>query len=662
MQRLVLLGGSLLAVPRFVLALAAQAPEVTPAGDPSVANDTIYALTVDSTHHRGERVVYLLDDGIIRLEPDGRNRQTYRQVVQILTPEAAKAWGERTFGYSPEREKFTLNWLRVLRPDGTVVSAAPAVLQTSDVPADGTTPVYQARRVIRASLSGVGPGMLIDWSTTVESKAPPLRGDFFQSWRTITGVMTRRSRLLLDVPSGFTPTLVEMNLPAPREELTGHGRTVYRWTAQDIPIPPRGELFAADSSAWSSLVFIAGPLTWDQVAGWYAGLASGRAEVTPALKLKFVMTVAAARTRDDSLRALHRWIAQDIRYVSVALGLGGYQPRPAAEVLKAGFGDCKDKANLLLTALAWLHIDAYPVLIFAGPYHRTEMPPPAIEEFNHVIVAIAEPSGYHYLDPTAEWTPFDELPAEDQGHYALVVHREGHGEAVEIPLAPTSANRFTTVVRATVNDSGFAHARMALTAAGTVAPPLRLAAVASRDSTRWAATTRQLGLTLPFATSDSLDASDGKDLGTAPHLAFVVGGGRPFTVSGPTAVLPIQRSAAAGAVRLLEELRRAGPRQYPIDIAKVNPPLVAEEEFHYELPAGWQARLPKDVRVTGPFGSYAVAYRQTGRELLIQRRTEGATGMLPPDRAGDLLAWFEGLASDDASAIVITRPALSSGP
>jgi transglutaminase-like putative cysteine protease len=657
----VFLGWALLIAPGLTAAVAAQAPDVTPAGDPSVASDTIYALAVDSTQHRGERFVYLLDDGIIRLEPDGRSRQSYRQVVQILTANAAKAWAERTFGYAPDRETFRLNWLRVLRPDGTVVSAAPAVLQTSDVPADPTVPVYQARRVVRASLSGVAPGMLIDWSTTVEAKAPPLRGDFFTSWRTVTGAVTRRSRLLLDVPTGFTPRLVEMNLPAPHEELVGHGRTVYRWTAQDIPIPPRPQPFATDSNAWSSWVFIAAPLTWDQVAGWYAGLAKGRAEMTSDLELKLASAVSAARTRDDSLRALYRWVSQDVRYVSIALGMGGYQPRPAADVVKSGFGDCKDKATLLLAFLGRLHVDAYPVLLFAGAHHRTEFPPPSIEAFNHVIVAIADPGGYHYVDPTAEWVPFDELPAEDQWHFAVVVHPDGHGEPVVIPMAPPASNRFTTVVHGTVDDSGVMRAKLGFAATGTFAPPLRVATAAPRDSARWAATARQLGAAYPFAKSDSLDASDGRDLSMTPHVAFVVTGGRAFTVTGPIAVLPLQQSVGPAAVRTLDELRRAGPRQFPIDVAKVNPPNLVEQEFTFELPAGWQATLPKDVRVTGPFGSYTVTYEQTGRDLVIRRRSEGAAGVLPPERAGDLDAWFEGLAQDSASAIVIARPDAAAG-
>ena len=58
---------------------------------------------------------------LVKLEPDGTGTRTYRQIVQILTPEAAEQWGEQSFGYSTDREKLTLNWARVLRPDGSVV-------------------------------------------------------------------------------------------------------------------------------------------------------------------------------------------------------------------------------------------------------------------------------------------------------------------------------------------------------------------------------------------------------------------------------------------------------------------------------------------------------------------------------------------------------------
>ena len=78
-------------------AAAAQAPKITPAGDPSVRDDTIYKLLVNPKDYADQRYVYLLDDGVVRFEADGSGARTYRQVLQILTPEAVGGWGEQSF-------------------------------------------------------------------------------------------------------------------------------------------------------------------------------------------------------------------------------------------------------------------------------------------------------------------------------------------------------------------------------------------------------------------------------------------------------------------------------------------------------------------------------------------------------------------------------------
>src|SRR2546430_7788316 len=74
----------------------AQAPRITPAGDPTVKDDTIYRLAVNAADHADDDYVYLLDDGAVRLEADGRGSRTYRQVVQIFTREPAATWGEQS--------------------------------------------------------------------------------------------------------------------------------------------------------------------------------------------------------------------------------------------------------------------------------------------------------------------------------------------------------------------------------------------------------------------------------------------------------------------------------------------------------------------------------------------------------------------------------------
>ena len=126
-------------------------PRLTTFRRPAAAADSIYALAVDSNAYREYPFVYLLDDGVARIEPDGRGTRTYHQVVQILKPSGVAQWAEQRVAYQPDREKVTVNWMRVVRPSGEVISDKPTLSQTSDVAASTVNPVYTQTKVIRYS-------------------------------------------------------------------------------------------------------------------------------------------------------------------------------------------------------------------------------------------------------------------------------------------------------------------------------------------------------------------------------------------------------------------------------------------------------------------------------------------------------------------------------
>src|SRR2546430_8323944 len=137
---------------------SAQAPIITPNGDPSVRSDTLYKLAVNPTAYPDQAIVWLLDDGVIRYDEQGRETRTYRKVVQVLKQEIAERLSEQSFSYSPGHERLTINWIKVVKPDGTVISAAPSQVQESDVPARMGDPVYSDRKIKRVSLTGLAAG------------------------------------------------------------------------------------------------------------------------------------------------------------------------------------------------------------------------------------------------------------------------------------------------------------------------------------------------------------------------------------------------------------------------------------------------------------------------------------------------------------------------
>jgi hypothetical protein len=636
----------------FSFPLFAQAPVITIAGDPSVRSDTIYRLAVDPADHPNDPFVYLLDDGVVRVEADGRTTRTYRQIVQILNQEGVEDWAEQSFGYDASREHLRINWIRVLGVDGRVISDGPSHEQESLSPVALSAPVYSSGKTHRVSLAGVGPGTIVDYSYTTERFQPALTGDFYTSWSVHTGRLVRRSRLILDVPATASPRIVERNLHFKPRVTQTNGRRVYEWATQDVPRVER-EPYAGWPDTVYAGIEAAGWVTWPDIARWFAGLLPDRRQSTPTLQAKLAALVAGARSLDDSLKAVQRWVAQDIRYVSLSLGLGGYQPRPPADVLETGYGDCKDKAMLFITLVGGMGVTAYPVLLSSSGNADSTLP--SVSQFDHVIAAIARPgdTALRFVDLTASLAPLGQLPGAEQGSFGLLVHPDGTGDQVTLPEDSVGANANLARLEGELTPEGVFNGHLDERALGTRQFSLRDNFSSPIDSTQRSRIARGIASAVfPGGSGDSLLLFDGRDLSAEARVRLAIRNGRATTTSAGTVILtlPIRGYALQG---LADELREHGARRFPISARAVSGDGVDEESLDLTLPVGWRARLPADLVAASDFGTYEAHYSQQGRVLHVTRRMTGGRGVYSPDRVGDLIAWFEAVSKDDAKFLVI---------
>src|SRR4029077_19762787 len=138
------------------------------------------------------------------------------------------------------------------------------------------------------------------------------------------------------------------------------------------------------------------------------------------------------------------------RYVALEFGIHGYKPYRCAQIFARGFGDCKDKATLIVTMLGALGIKATPVVVRTGNKGAIEASPASLAPFDHMIAYV--PSLDLYLDGTAEYTGSLELPAMDRGVFALQVN-EGKARVVTLPQpGPEASVRARKVTAALAPD------------------------------------------------------------------------------------------------------------------------------------------------------------------------------------------------------------------
>ena len=628
-----------------------QSPRVTPSGDPTVKSDTIYSLAVKPSDYADRPYVFLLDDGVVRFEADGSGSRTFRQVVQILTPEAAERWGEQSFPYSTDKEKFTLNWARVVRPDGSVISEKPVHEQESLAPVAMEAPVYSDEKLHRISLGGVAPGTIVDYSYTVQTIKPVIPGDFFTTWSVTTGTLTRRSRLIVDLPASVKARIQEHHLSFARKEVTTGGRRIYTWAKMEVP-KPEVEPLAPDSSFGESLV-IASPIKWGDIATWYSGLAKDRYTLTPQIEQALAHTVANAKTLDDSVRAVHRWVAQDYRYVSLSLGLAGFQPHAPSEVFANNYGDCKDKATFFIALMKKMGVTAYPVLLSSfGGVIRTL---PTGHQFNHMIAAVDLKGHRTYVDLTADIVPYGSLPPQEQGEFGLVVHPDGSSEEITFPTDPFAGNKTEVHIVGSLTPDGLFAGKWTTSASGAQQYSLRgsMSKSTKPDSTERARTTLAIANAIfEGSAGDSLQLFDGRDLAAEPKISILIRHGKAASNAGGTEILtiPIRSYAVPNVISALEA---RGTRKYPIDAEKVWGPRTDMEELRLTLPAGWKAKLPPSDTASSVFGTYVSEYTQNGQELRIVRSLTGTEGVWPADKNGEMLAWMKKMSADDAKYVIL---------
>lgn len=634
--------------------LAAQAPHITPAGDPSVQDDSIYRLAVNPVDHKGEDYVLLLDDGVITYNKDGTGSRTYRQVVQVFTREAAEQFGEQTFDYDSSRERLTINWLRVLSADGKLISDKPVHEQEGIAPVAQEAPVFSDVREHRVSLGGVAPNTIVDYSYTIQTISPIMPGDFRNSWRVTTGRLVRRSRYLVDLPADLQPTIKERNLTFKREVTRANGRAVYLWATAEVQ-PWDGEPFAADSNGVVQTIEIAAPLRWDDIAKWFAGLSKDRFVTTPAVVTAFREQLAGARTQDDSLRAAARWVAQDFRYVSLSLGIGGYQPRYPADVLTTKYGDCKDKATMFVALARQMGLKAFPVLLSSvGGVDRTV---PTVDAFDHMIAAVERPwGGYLFVDLTSDLTPYGSLPPAEQGEFGLLVHPDGRAEQVTFPKDSIGANRDDDRLVGELLPDGTMQGLYSELQTGTRQYGLRGAFTNELDpNDRSRLAQRIASEIVPDAVPDSLQIFDGRDWNARPYVQLTFHGGKPAALAGATDILTLPLHDYA-TPKLVTDLAGRPARRFPIDFwGRDGAPHEESSSLEVTLPIGWTAQLPPNVDASSVFGRYTADYRQDGRVLRITRRLVGAPGIQAPDKVGVLVDWLKRIGADDVKYVVLNR-------
>jgi hypothetical protein len=183
---------------------------------------------------------------------------------------------------------------------------------------------------------------------------------------------------------------------------------------------------------------------WSEYADWEAvvrwALPLYRVAAPPGGPL--ARQVAAIReeytTPDERLTAVLRLVQRDVRYLGIEVGQGSHAPSMPELVYKRRFGDCKDKALLMVTMLRALDIDAQVALVNTKIRSRIADYAPAPGAFDHAIVHARIDGKSYWLDPTRS-VQKSTLAHITQSDYAYALVLEPASKALTPMQAPRVA-------------------------------------------------------------------------------------------------------------------------------------------------------------------------------------------------------------------------------
>ena len=580
-----------------------------------------------------------------RFETDGTGRKETIARVRVQSEAGVEQWGQVVFGYNSANERVEIPYVRVLKKDGSVVTAPADSVQDLSAPIEREAPVYTDYRQKHITVPGLRPGEVLEYdvATVIHTALAP--GQFWTEFDFDKNNIVLDEELEVDIPKGRSIKLkVKPGVePKTTEE---NGRRIYRWTSSHLEREddaknkdkdkkkrkkhkPEDDVPAVQLTTFAS---------WEDVGRWYASLDHDRRQPTPEIRAKADELTKGLTTDMDKVEALYDYVAKNFRYVSLSLGLGRYQPHAAADVLHNQYGDCKDKHTLLSSLLEAKGLHPSSVLINSSRKLDPEIPSPS--QFDHVITLLPLGKEEVWMDTTTEVAPFRLLSFNIRKKQGLVIPVDGTPHLEETPADPPMPNQQVQTIDGTINQLGKLNARVSYVVRGDTELLMRI--IFRRvPSSQWEHLVENINamggldgeitnlkVGDPAATREAFQFS--YDIAKANFLDW--------SKKKSDVDLPLSQFNLADP-----DEDDTGPDAEPI---KFGPPGEFTYRVKLALPAKYTAHTPLPFAMKRDYGEYHASYALEGSVFTAERSMVMRERELPADRAGDYLSFRRAVLSD----------------
>ncbi len=323
--------------------------------------------------------------------------------IYIEKEDGVERWANFMLPQDPPAVTSKLDVARIIQPDGSSTVFNPAKMPKVVNPAAGEGALAMI------FMPDAHAGCLVEIAYRTQYLLSATTPQFTEEMPVQQDIPVLKAQLQLQIAEHSGLFYKLRNSDTKPEETKTNGVRTITWNFDSLPAyeslpndPPQRDFV--------TLLDISSLDSWDSFANWYRRLTRGSDSQDDAVRQKAVELADGAKTRTDKIRKAFEFVSA-LRYVAIECGINGIRPRTPSLVLQNRYGDCKDKANLLIALLTDMGIDAHFCLLNRGSSTDTSFPS---WQFNHAIAYVPKSPGDGqsddlWLDTTDLTAPFPTL-------------------------------------------------------------------------------------------------------------------------------------------------------------------------------------------------------------------------------------------------------------
>jgi len=290
---------------------------------------------------------------------------------------------------------------------------------------------------------------------------------FYPNWNAVLDnaefTSVEKSSFKVSLPAGMELRYKEQNMPTKVAVSIEDKRVNYSWSVSNIKALER-ELYTSHYSEIMPTVYTApsdfkvedytgNVKTWDDIGRFYGSLNVDRDKISSDLSAKLKDLVKNEAELPNKVKKIYEYLQGNTRYVSIQLGIGGWQSMKASDVASKGYGDCKALTNFTKAMLKEVGIKSYVALVRAGESRAEIQADFPSFQFNHVILCVPTEKDTLWLECTNQNNPFAYLGSFTSDRNVVLVTENG-GKFIRTPTYLPTDNQLLRVATIELKENG----------------------------------------------------------------------------------------------------------------------------------------------------------------------------------------------------------------